>query len=221
MFNLLLKTEFNSNRIIWLAWVLANLLVFVMIDGSGEDPADDFMAMTMVAYFVLLIVSASFGSEEKRIRMYSQLPVTPSQVFLASWFWVLLMLGLQVCLWLLFAYWHDPEFDTNEIMKISTSALGIYFMIALIAIGIDLGFYRPAYLQWVYIGAAALIITVAIRYDISVGLIGTEDGIRIYPLHAILQTTDARSGIALSIALIAVLKISDWYIYTHSDNYLR
>jgi hypothetical protein len=97
----------------------------------------------------------------------------------------------------------------------------IYLMIVLIAIAIDLGAYKPAYLQWIYIGSVALLIALAIRYDISIGLLGTDDGIRIYPLDAILQSTDGRSSILLSIALIALFKITDWYIYTRSDHYLR
>jgi len=217
MYRQLLLTDFDSGKTFLILALLGNLFFFTLFGIRGES-VEGFMAATIVVYWALLIAMAVVGSEEKRLQLYSQLPLTATEIWLAGWFFVLFWLGLQVCFWLLYGFVFDPEFSYLRAPEIASSAMGIASFIILIAIAIDLGYFKPAYIRWLYIGFLAVLVGIAIFLDMSFGIISTETGIRVLPFDA---WGEGRSQVAFSIVVLTLLLIADYAIYIKSDNFLR
>ena len=131
---------------------------------------------------------------------------------------MLFWLGLQVCFWLLYGFVFDPDFTYLRAPEIASSAMGIASFIILIAIAIDLAYFKPAYVRWVYIGSLAMLIGIAIYLDLSIGIIANESTIRVFPFDA---WGEGRSQVAFSIVVLTILLIANYWIYKNSDNYLR
>ncbi len=217
MYRQLLLTDFDSGKTFLILALLGNLFFFTLF-GIRGDPVEIFMMATMPVYWLLLIAMAMVGSEEKRLRLYSQLPLTATEIFLSGWFFVLFWLGLQVCFWLLYGFIFDPDFTYLQAPKITSSAMGIASFIILIAIAIDLGYFKPAYVRWLYIGFLAILTAVAIYLDMSIGIVANESEIRVLPFDL---WGSGASGISFSIVVLALLLTADYAVYKNSDNYLR
>lgn len=218
MFSQLLKTEFEANRVILLVSLVLNIFFLLVMDRSEEDPLQSFIGATMITYFVLLVVASAREGDSKRYRLYAQLPLTSNQQFFAGWFWVLTWLGLQVGMWLLYALIIDSELSIIEVIEIASIGLGIWFFMVTIANAIDLGSFKPAYLQWGYIGLFVILIGVAIQNEISVSISLASEEACVFPLKIFGSTLP---DIAFAITLVALLMIGNWYIFTRSENYLR
>jgi len=217
MYRQLLLTDLDANKTYLLLALAGNVFFFTFL-GLRGGPVEDFMMATIIVYLTFLGVTASAGSDEKRLRLYSQLPLTSTEIWLGAWFVVLLWLGLQVGLWLLYGFIFDPDFSYLRAPEIASSALGIASLVILIAIGIDLFYFKPAYVRWLYIGLLTVLVAIAIQLDMSIGIIGSETGIQILPFE---YWGEGRSQIAFSIVVLTVLLITDFTIYKNSDNYLR
>ncbi len=217
MFKKLVLTEFEANKNILLIWLALNLVFFVYMTTIGTD-LPIFIATTMMSYWVLLIIAVSISGNEKRVRLLVQLPVIPSQVFGAGWFFILFWLSLQVAIWAIYGITNSAEFTLAHLGQITTFACGMITFTIIIAIGIDLGTLRPAYVQWLYIFFMLAMLGVAIRYGIWFGIVGNEDGMHFYPIAFV---ENLGLEILLSFLLVAFLLATDFLVFRFSDNYLN
>ena len=217
MYRQLLLTDFDANKTFLILALVANLFLFGLFAIRGE-PVEPFMGTTIGVYWILLIASVVVGGDEKRLRLYSQLPLTATEIWLAGWFFVLLWLGLQVCFWLLYGFIFDPDFTYLRLPGIAASAMGIASFIILIAIAIDFGYFKPSYIRWLYIAGLLVLSGAAIHLDMSVGLIRSDTGIHVYPLAL---WVERRAEIIISIVVLSILSVADYAIYKNSDHYLR
>lgn len=217
MYRQLLLTDLDANKTYMLLALAGNVFFFIFL-GLRGGPVEDFMTATIIVYLGFLGVTASIGNEEKRLRLYSQLPLTSTEIWLGAWFVVLLWLGLQVGLWLLYGFIFDPDFSYLRAPELASSALGIVSFVILLAIAIDLFYFKPAFARWLYIGFLTILVAIAIQLDMSIGIVGSETGIQILPFE---YWGEGRSQTAFSIVVVTVLLIADYYIYKNSDNYLR
>lgn len=216
MFKKLLLTELDANKNILLISLALNLVFFVYMTAIGSDLAA-FIAATMVSFWVLLIIAASTSGHEKRGRLMVQLPVIPSHVFGAGWCFVLCWLAVQVLVWGVFGVTNQEDFTLTQFGEITTFACGMITFVLIVAIGIDLGSYRPAYVQWLYIVFMLALLGIAIRFEIYVGVIGNDEGMHFYPIALVENLT---LEILLSFLLIAFLLAADFLVFRFSDNYL-
>ncbi|NKB35156.1 MAG: hypothetical protein GKR91_18825 [Pseudomonadales bacterium] len=221
MYSQLVKTEFEGNRFVLFVSIVLNIFFFILFsieDSPDDNPVGSFMGATSIVFYVCLIVLAIQGSDEKRYQLYTLLPVTATESFLAGWFWVLCWLGLQVCFWLLFAFTIDPSFESRSVIEIASTGLSFWFLIVLIANAIDLGSFRPAYVQWAYIGGIVILIGVLARLGISIGIYFGDEENDFFPFGLF---ADPTANIFFVCTLVVLLMIANWYIFTRSDHYLR
>jgi hypothetical protein len=221
MFRTLLITEFKANRSITLLAVIANLALFLIL-GTAEAPnLNTFMAATMLFFYIHLIVLAVLMGEDKRNRIYAQLPVNSNQIFWAGWCYVLAWLLAQVLVWLLFAQVYQASFTGDSLLACFAVGLGMAILIAIVSIGIDLMNFRPAWVLWLYVTGVALGLLIAIRSGISVGSISGEDEIRLFPF-ALLTNDSSIEPLAwlLAIIIFLALLLTDRWVYRHADHYL-
>jgi len=221
MYRQLLLTDFDWGKTYLILSLVANLFFLALFATRGAS-VESFMAATLVVYWILLIAIAVVGGEEKQLRLYSQLPLTATEIWLAGWFFVLLWLGLQVCFWLLYGFIFDPEFSYLRAPEIAFSAMGIASFIILIAIAIDLFYFKPAYARWLYIGLLAMSIAISIQLDMSIGIVSNDSGLHIFPFELWFEFWgEGRSKVTFSIVVLTILLIADYWIYKNSDSYLR
>ncbi|MCI5107203.1 MAG: hypothetical protein MRY76_10855, partial [Pseudomonadales bacterium] len=199
-------TEFRANRSITLLAGIANLALFLIL-GTAETPnLNSFMAATMLFFYIHLIVLAVLMGEDKRNRIYAQLPVNSNQIFWAGWCYVLLWLLAQILVWLLFAMVYQASFTGDSLLTCFAVGLGMAVLIAIISIGIDLMNFRPAWVLWLYVTGVALGLLLAIRSGISVGSISGEDEIRLFPF-ALLANDSSIEPLAWLVAIIIFLAL--------------
>ncbi len=218
MFKQLILTELVSNRNILLISLALNLVLFIFF-GLRDQDVYDFAGATMISFWVLLIVAASTAGHEKRNRLYMQLPVTPAQVFSAGWGFVLGWFSLQILAWVLFGITFSNEFAAAQVGQLVTTGLGAVIFIVIVSIGIDLGVFRPFYLQWIYILLMASLLGLAIIFDVSIGIQVTgEEGMQFLPISLL---GSLQMQVQVSIAIVIALLAVDFLVYRYSDSYLN
>jgi|TARA_B100002003_G_scaffold252029_1_gene300561 hypothetical protein len=217
MFRKLLITEFDANKLFLILALVGNILFFIFL-GLRESSVKSFMAGSLNVYLFLLLISGVWSSEQKRLRLYTQLPVTVTEVFLATWIHIHFWLVMHVCFWLLYGVVFDPQFSILQVAEIVSAAMGIASFVTLIGIAIDLWAFKPAYVRWMYIGGLLFLMAVAVQLDMSIGIIGTEEGFQVLPFGLL---GEGRSGLIISIIVLALLLFADFLVYKNSDHYLR
>lgn len=174
--------------------------------------------VTMIAFWASLIVAASKAGHEKRDRQYMQLPVSVTEVFLACWTYVLALLAILLLSWLGYGLMFGETGFFNLLAESVKLGLGVAIFTVIVSIGIDLSAFRPAYVQWLYIGGILLLLGITIQLDVSVGIIGRDDqGIQIFPL-ALLENNPLE--IILGVVIFGLLFLADYLVYRNSDSYI-
>lgn len=217
MLKSLIRTEFDANKLLLSIWLVLNCVFFLLL-GSNEEPIYIYMGISIVNFWIMITVCASIASNEKRVRLYAELPVTTRQSFVAGWVFVLMWMAMQILAWMLYGTIFDEEFDARRAGQVLNFGLGSITFIVVISIGIDLVAFKPRYWQWIYVLVMAALLGVAILNDISVGLLASENGIHFYP-RTILN--NLRLEIQLSLVVIGVLLIANYLIFRNSDSYLH
>jgi hypothetical protein len=150
MFTQLLRTELMANRLLLIVSIIGNALCLWSFSFK-EATAISFSGASTLLYYVLIIVYSIGSNSEKRLRLYSQLPVTNRQVFFATWTFILALFCVHLCFWLVYFTVFEPEFATTQWQQLIAAGLSTVIFVLLIAIALDLGSFKPAYAQWVYI----------------------------------------------------------------------
>ena len=216
MYKQLLILEFQTNRFFLALSLTINLLAFILLgSGGAETPA--FIVITLISFYVLLSIAASFASNEKRNRQYIQLPVNPSQIFAAGWSFVLIWLLVQTCSWVLYAMVFEADFNNAALVEYLGVGVGTGLIVALISIGIDLFAFRPLILRWLYIVLIVNLFALAVRFDISVGMVRNESGFHVLPITELIHT---RGDLAGGLLFVLVFVFLDYLVFRNSDNYL-
>lgn len=216
MFKTILLTELDANRNILLLVLAINVVLFTILGARGVE-AYAFMGGTILSYWVGLSIVASKSGHEKRARLFAQLPIAPAQVYAAGWFFVIAWLTLQAVAWALYAMLFQENFSLTTLAEIASFELGALVFVLLIAIGIDLGAFRPAYIQLVYIFSMLLLLGSAIYFDVWFGIVGNDEGFHFYPMAHLGNTS---VELISSLVLIIVLIATDFFVFRHSDHYL-
>lgn len=217
MYSQLIKTEFDANSLLLLVWLALNCVFFLFLGFQGS-PIYVYMGISIVNFWIMITVCASIAGHEKRVRLYAELPVTVRQSFVAGWSFVLIWMAMQILAWMLYGLIFGDEFDSTQAGQVLTFGLGSIAFIAIISIGIDLGSFKPRYLQFIYIVVMAALLGGAILNDISVGVIGSEGGIRFYPIALL---NNLLLEIQLSFVVVFVLLLANYLVFRHSDSYLH
>lgn len=217
MYRQLIKTEFDANKIILLVWLLLNCAFFINM-GYQQSPIYTYMGFSLVSFWVMITISASVAGHEKRVRLYAELPVTPRHSFIASWGFVLIWMFIQIIAWMLYGSLFEEEFDNAQAGSALIFGLGALIFTAIISIGIDLGAFKPRYVQWLYILLMAVLLAAALHSGISVGLLGTDTGIHFYPVSLL---DNLMLEIVVSAGLALLLLVINYLIFCRSDSYLH
>lgn len=220
MFSRLLLTELEANKYFILAFVVGNLLFFLAYSlGDVEiKSTGDFALTTMIFFLVSIMASLSSGSEQKRLRLYAQLPITPGQVTIATWTIIIGWLGLQLLFWLSYGFLVDPDFSADQIPGLAAGAVGFLFFMVAIAIGVDLGDLKRRRFQLIYI--AGWVVLIALQASLVSGLESDEE--KFYLPFLVIRFYDevGVSTLIVTGLCMAMLYI-DYLIYKNSDSYLR
>lgn len=219
MFKTLLKAEFDASKMYSYFFLAANMLC--LVTGVVRDwSMNNLAAASLLVFWVSVIANYSSYSDQKRCRLYTQLPTTHLQVFLAGWAPALTWLGGSVSLWLLYGLLLDPVFSAARAIELVTGALGILMVTALVSIAIDLGAFRPRSVQWLYIISMALLIALAASLDISshVGIRINEGSFSVFPFAF---ERFGLLGLLYAAAAAALVFFVDYKAYEKSDSYLH
>lgn len=224
MFSTLLKTEFQANARALVLAVIANIILFMILATAEEPRLDNFMAATMLVFYLMLIVLAIIIGDEKRSRLYAQLPVTSSQAFLVGWIFVLFWLMAQVLVWILFGLVWDANFTMGRVADCLAVGLGMAILITVVSIGIDLINFRPRYVLWAYVGCIALAFALTIHAEVTISIISSADSeeiLRLVPF-ALFENTRGSNPLGWIVAILLLLSLLgiDYKVYRNADHYL-
>lgn len=216
MFRQLLLTELEANRWLLLFNAALNVFFLVLLGAMNHRSVVIFMFATVAAYFVYLIIMTVHNSDQRRTRLYAQLPVTSLQVFWAQWLFCLGWLAAQALVWVVYGLLFDPAFSSQSLVDIAEAFIGVFLVLAVVSIGIDLFAYEPVYLRWLYLGLGAVILGVALRFEIHLGLVWDDNDLALQPF-AQFSTPGILVALMLALALIAV----DRQVFRGSENFLH
>lgn len=216
MFKQLLLTELEANRWLLLFNAALNAFFLLLLGAMNERPLVVFIFATVAVYFVHLIIMTVNNSDQRRTRLYAQLPVTSQQVFCAQWLFCLGWLAIQASIWLLYGVLFDPAFSSLNLIDIAEAVVGVILMLGIVSVGIDLFAYHPAFLRWVYLALGGIVLSVAVRLELQLGLIWDHDEINLQPF-ALLGTTGIFVALAMALVLIAV----DRHVFRNSESFLH
>ena len=216
MYKHLLILEFQTNRFFLALSLTVNLLAFLLLGSSGAE-TPSFIVVTLISFYVLLSIAASYASNEKRNRQYIQLPVNATQIFMAGWSFVLVWLLLQTCSWVLYGIVFESDFDNAALVEYLGVGIGTGLVVALISIGIDLFSFKPLILRWLYIVVMVNLFALAVRFDISVGMVRNETGFHVLPITEVINT---RGDLATGVLFVLVFVFLNYLVFRNSDNYL-
>ncbi len=217
MFKQLFLTEVDVNKKFLIASLIINALFFFPFGPGSDMDMGEFVTVTLVSYWILLIASVVVSGDEKRTRQLTQLPVTPTQIFLAGWLLVLLWLSAQVCVWLTYGWFFDSEFSSNLAADAISTGLGASIFIVIVSIILDLGAFRPSYVRWLFVGALFAAFTVIINLDLMHTFDNDIPGFVVFPVGLFF---DGAMEVFASFALLLGLLVSDYFVYRFSDSYL-
>lgn len=216
MFKQLLLTELEANRWLLLFNAALNVFFLVLLGAMNNRSVVIFMFVTVAVYFVHLIIMTVHNSDQRRTRLFAQLPVTSLQVFWAQWLFCLGWLAVQALVWVLYGLLFDPAFNSISLMGIVEALVGVILVLAVVSIGIDLFAYQPNYLRWLYLALGAVILGFAVRYEVNLGLVWDNDEIALQPF-AQFNTPGVITALLLAVVLIAV----DRHVFRGSENFLH
>lgn len=94
--------------------------------------------------------------------------------------------------------------------------IGTAIVMTIISVGIDLGTFRLAFLQWLYVGLVVSLIVLASNLDIDTGMQRSEKGFHILPLSLIADGGLQRDT---GIVLLSGGLILNYLIFLNSDSY--
>lgn len=215
MFKQLLLTELDANRWLLLFNAALNGFLLVLLGAMNQRPLVVFIFATAAVYFVHLLIMTVNNSDQRRTRLYAQLPVSSLQVFWAQWLFCLGWLGTQALVWLLYGLLFDPAFSSTGLNMIAHALVGMVLVLAIVSIEIDLFAYHPVCLRWAYLAVAAVMLALAVSYEIDVGLQWDDNTILLEPFARF-----GWPGLLSALLLIVVLIAVDRHVFSHSENYL-
>lgn len=211
MFRTLLWTEFNANRLFLATTLLINTFFLLLMGVFDDRPLDTYIGATTVAFVINLSILAINQSDQRRMRLYAQLPVDPSQVFWACWLFVLLWMALQCLSWLLYGLLFETDFVGLSLPLVGSHALRLLAIIALVSVLLDLSRVEPPYWQWLAVSVVVLLVGAAIVWDLQPEFF-TETGPRLL--------TWPRGTLAFAVAFLLLL-FANLQVYRHSAAFLR
>jgi len=216
MFKLLLITELEANRLLLLFNAALNVFFLALLGAMNNRPLVLFIFVTLVVYFVHLLIMTVNNSDQRRTRLYAQLPVTASQVFSAQWLFCLVWLAVQAMVWLIYGALFDPAFSSASLADIGEVLVAAILMLGLVSVAIDLFAYKPIYLRWLYLALAAVALGVAVQFEMDLGLVWDDNEIALQPFVQF-----GSVGILFAAALAALLIVVDRHVFRHSENFLH
>lgn len=216
MFKTIALTELDANKNILLLSLAVNVFLFGFMGFRGVE-AYAYMGTTILSFWILLTIAASKSGHEKRARLFAQLPIAPAHVFGAGWLFVILWLTLQASAWALYAFLFQENTSLTLLAEIASFGLGALVFVLIIAIGIDLGAFRPSYFQIMYVFTMLMVFGAAIYFDLWIGIVGNDEGYHFYPLA---HLGNRAAELWLSLGLVTTLLGADFLVFRHSDNYL-
>ena len=217
MFKQLFLTEIDvSKRLLTTSFVI-NLIFFIPFGLDSDMSMGEFTSVTLVSFWVLVVICAVISGDEKRTRQYTQLPVTSTQIFVASWMMIIVWLGAQVSVWLMYGLLFESDFSAYIAAEAISTGLGALILISAFSIGFDLGAFRPAYVRWLYIGTIFALLLLIINMDISLDVENSIDGFVVFPVGLFF---DGTMEMLLSAVLLMGLLVSNYLVFRFSDNYL-
>lgn len=219
MFKALFKAEFAATKNISFLLLAGNFILFVLCSYNGMSTYTYAGMSTFVFWIAIVSCYVSF-SDQKRTRLYTQLPTTHFEVFFSAWLVILLWLVFTVVFWLLFGITFDAEFSNAKVLELITGALGILMMTVLISIAIDLSAFKPRSAQWVYITALILFVGLSVNLKLTsfVGISIQEDSFSVYPFSF---ETFGPIGILYAAATCALFFYANYKVYEKSESFLH
>jgi hypothetical protein len=219
MFKTLFKAELAGSKNYALLLLAGNLVFFVAGLYAGGS-AYTFAGISAIVFWIILTANYSTYSDQRRCRLYTQLPTTHFDVFFASWAVVLLWLSASFGFWLAYEFIVDPAFSSERIVELVTSALGILLFTTLVSIAIDLAAFKPRSVQWVYIASLVLFGVIAINLDWSshIGIRISDDSFSVFPYDF---ASFGPIGILYAAATCAVFFYVNYKVYEKSESFLH
>jgi hypothetical protein len=231
MISRLVRTEIESHihdLVLWGGAALALLLLFVAAMGQFVARTPEPGQGDMIGTFVLsLFVTSLFLGvrvfrrqvREKRIRLYSQLPVSTLEIFAASWCFRLLCVLIPASAWMGFiALTRDLSFSSFA-LKAIVFYLTITTLMAAISVAMsisDLPSGMAFCVRWVYTLAGIAVLTVWLMWGFVMGRPGLTE--------RIFQALGVPAGwLPLVLSLVvssAGLIVADIWLRSRADNYL-
>jgi len=217
MFKQLLITEIDANKKLLIASFVINLMFFFPFGPGSDLSMGEFISLTLVSFWILVVVSAVISGDEKRTRQYTQLPVTSTQIFVASWMMIIVWLCAQISVWLMYGLFFESDFSSYLAAEAISTGLGALILISAFSIGFDLGAFRPAYVRWLYIGTVFALFLLLINMDISLDVEDSIDGFVVFPVGLFF---DGTMEMLLSAVFLMGLLVANYLVFRFSDNYL-
>jgi len=219
MFNTLFSTELAASKNTLLLLLAANILLFAPV-WNRDEGIYSFAAISTVVFWIAIISNFSSYSDQRRGRLYAQLPTTHLEVFLASWLVILLWLAISVSFWFVYGLTFASEFGAANIQQLVTGALGIVLVTALISIAIDLSNFEPRYVQWTYILSLILFVAIANNreWSTNVGVSFDENSFSVFPFGF---ERFGLLGIVYAAAASALALYANYKVYEKSERFLQ
>lgn len=219
MYKAIFSSELSASKHYTYLLLTANLLFFIsgLFGGSGTY---NFAGTSTVIFWVMIIAYSISYSDQKRCRLFSQLPTTHLQVFLATWAVALLWLVISVFFWISYGILSLSEFGLENVMELLIGAIAISSVTLLIAIAVDLGEFQPRYIQWLYIISliSFAIIANESEWTSHIGIRINEDSFSVFPFSF---EGYGPIGILYGLVAFAVLFYVDFKVYEKSENFLH
>lgn len=219
MYKEVLITMFTASKNFILLAVVIQLATFGYFILWSETDVSAYAMTSTITYWVLVVAVASSGSDQKHNRLFAQLPITATEVFLASWFFILAWLGVHVLFWMLFGFTMDPDFTFETAAVVASAAISVIFIMTVISIAIDLGPFKPFQVRWWYIASVLSLLLIVINNDSILDKIANEDGN--LPMLSITFSGELGISTLVSILICAALIFAQYLIFVRWDSYLK
>lgn len=212
MFKTLTQTEFRANRMMLATTGVINLFFLLLMGVWDSRPLDSYVGATAVAFIINLSILAINQSDQRRMRLYAQLPVSPGQVFWACWLFVFFWLGLQCLSWLLYSLLFETGRSAENLLLIGSTALGLLVGITLVSLLLDLSRIEPRRWQWLFMGLIVGAVGLAVVLDWQPGLYA--------PSESGMALATSRGLLALAV-LFLLLFTADLITWRRSAHFLK
>jgi hypothetical protein len=228
MIRKLVRTEIESSYrdlvLFFLSIFAALFLIFFFFalepaSDDAPDPIDVFRTIFMLAaLFSSLVTGVRVfvrQSREKRIRLFSQLPVSNHEVSVASWCFILLCIGIPTSAWMIYLLFEDSS--TAHYLQVARATIAFFLTIVTLIASISVVmsiFKLPVFRnrKWIY-----SILTVSLVVLISTWVHHNDwDAV----LNAIVGRGEMLPVILFLAFSSAGLVLGDIWLRNRSDNYL-